>query len=232
MTTGHPLRRWLDEATAGRFPPPDGLVDVLPPDGDDWLIVEFSGHALVCGDVSVADVVAQGGDGFGGAVAPGFVAWLAACAERVRPGEVGSHDVVLARSVGTGDPGAPASSASGAPASDGAAASNAFDAHPRVRRAQQHRVGVDVRSSDEGLVAVGRGVVGRYELSVELFEVSAPAAGAGRRLIELGLAMVPAGEWCFAQVAAGNTRSLRAFLASGFTPICAEILLSARCRWE
>ena len=41
-----------------------------------------------------------------------------------------------------------------------------------------------------------------------------------------GLAVPPEGEWVWAQVAAGNTASLRAFLAAGFVPVCSEVLLT------
>ena len=76
------------------------------------------------------------------------------------------------------------------------------------------------------MVVLGRGLVGRRELSVELFDPSAVSSGAGRRLIAAGLRCVPVGEWCWAQVAPGNARSLRAFLACGFTPIGSEVLIT------
>ena len=40
-----------------------------------------------------------------------------------------------------------------------------------------------------------------------------------------GLARLPAGEHCWAQVAPGNAASLRAFLACGFVPVCSEVLI-------
>jgi L-amino acid N-acyltransferase YncA len=68
--------------------------------------------------------------------------------------------------------------------------------------------------------------VDRWELSVELLPDAAPNRGSGRALIGAGLAMAPADEWVWAQVAAGNTASLRAFLAAGFVPVCSEVLFS------
>jgi hypothetical protein len=76
------------------------------------------------------------------------------------------------------------------------------------------------------VAVLGRGLVGRRELSVELFDPAVPSKGAGRHLITAGLRCVPAGEWCWAQVAPGNARSLRAFLACGFVPIGSEVLLT------
>ena len=86
--------------------------------------------------------------------------------------------------------------------------------HPRVvQRAAHHRRDVEVFGDDAGLVVLGRGLVGRRELSVELLDRSTSGQGHGRRLIAAGLDRVPAGERCWAQVAAGNAASLRAFLA-------------------
>jgi L-amino acid N-acyltransferase YncA len=73
------------------------------------------------------------------------------------------------------------------------------------------------------LVTIGRGLVDRLEVSVEVFDGA--TRGAGRRLIAEALGLVPAGEIVFAQVAPGNAASLRAFLSCGFVPIGAETLL-------
>jgi hypothetical protein len=81
-----------------------------------------------------------------------------------------------------------------------------------------------VHGDDEGLVTLGIGLAGWWELSVEL--LGGPgSAGHGRRLVEAGLAVAPLGSWVFAQVAPGNAASLRAFLAVGFVPIGSEVLL-------
>ena len=98
--------------------------------------------------------------------------------------------------------------------------------HPRVARATAHRRDVTVLANEHGLVTVGRGLVDRWEVSVELFDGVPHGRGAGRSLIAAGLAVPPPGEWLWAQVAAGNTASLRAFLAVGFVPVCSEVLLT------
>jgi L-amino acid N-acyltransferase YncA len=72
-------------------------------------------------------------------------------------------------------------------------------------------------------VTIGRGLVGRLELSVEV--LGTPGRGTGRRLIVEALGLVPAGDVVFAQVAPGNAASLRAFVSCGFVPIGAETLL-------
>jgi hypothetical protein len=211
----HPLAAILDAAAAGRFPPADGKTDVLPPDADGTIaVVALTGHAYVLADVDSSDVATRVGDdeggGFGGALKPDVLCWLAGDHRRV-----GSIDVVLVSRgrVGVAE-------------ADAVRRADQFDAHPRVRRAVEHRRDVEVLANDGGVVILGRGLVGRQELSVELLEPRAPASGAGRRLIEAGLRRVRAGEWCWAQVAAGNARSLRAFLACGFVPIGSEVLIA------
>ena len=94
----------------------------------------------------------------------------------------------------------------------------------RVVRARSHRRDVRVHADDTGVVTIGRGLVDRQELSVEVFP-GAEGHGHGRRLITQGLGLVEAGDLVWAQVAPGNSASLRAFLSCGFVPIGAETLL-------
>ena len=210
MSDPHPLARLLDAASYGRFPPADGGVEVMPPDGDDTCaVVSFTGHAVVLTDRPEDDVRARAGaaPGFGDAFAPRFVEWLG------EGREVGSLDVVLVAPPGSRPPGA-------------ARPSTRWDEHPRVRRSRAHRRSVGVWETDHGIATVGRGLVGRWEVAVELTVDDAPR-GAGRALALAGLANVPTDAVAWAQVAAGNARSLRAFLAAGFVPVGAEVLFSA-----
>lgn len=218
----HPLTAVLRDAASGRFPAADGRTEVLAPDpAGTWAVVAFTGHAYVLGDVSSDEVDMREtdgeGGGFGGVLAPSVLTWLAG-----EQHSIGSLDVVLVTdATGGGDAGDASRVAElvpGDPRRD----------HSRVLRAEQHRAGVRVFGNDHGVVVLGGGLVGRCELSVELFDAEGPAAGSGRSLIAAGLARVPAGEPCWAQVAAGNARSLRAFLAAGFRPICSEVLLTPR----
>jgi hypothetical protein len=96
--------------------------------------------------------------------------------------------------------------------------------HPRVQRAQRYRPDATVYGDERGLVAIGHGLVGRLELSVELL-VGEHGLGSGRALISAGLELVDTGEPVWAQVAPGNAASLRAFLSCGFVPIGAETLI-------
>ncbi len=205
----HPLGRMLADAAEGRFPPKDGLVDVVPPAHPAGVgvevVVEFTAHAVVATAVAPALVLAQGPDGYGGANQPNFLRWL------VGPGgTVGAHDCVLVRR-GTGDATLPARPD--------------LASHSRVHHARKLRTDVTVHADERGLVTTGRGLAGRWEVSVELAEGRPHGRGDGRALIGQAVGLVPDGEWAFAEVSPGNAASLRAFLAAGFVPLGAEVVL-------
>jgi hypothetical protein len=206
MTGEHPLAAVLAAAAAGSFPPVDGEVEVLEPDDSGWwAIVAFTGHAYVLADVDPGELRARGANGFGGATHPDVQRFLAG-----PEGDLGALDVVL---VATAEPGPELPRR------------RDLDGHPRVTRARHHRRDVRVYADDDGLVLLGRGLVGRWELAMELFDpVTSGGAGRGRRLIRAGLAALPPGERCWVQVSPGNAASLRVLLACGFTPIGAEVL--------
>ncbi|MFJ5924372.1 hypothetical protein ACIQF6_17415 [Kitasatospora sp. NPDC092948] len=207
MVEPHPLLGYFLEAAEGRFPPVDGGVTVVPELGRGLAgAVAFTGHAVVATARPAAEVRAQGPDGFGESMGPDFLRYLAGPG-----GWIGCLDVTL---VARG---------SGGPAQlsplDGA------DGHPRVRHARELRTAVGVYGDARGLVTIAQGLAGRRELSVELHLPDGPVPGRGRSLIADALSLVPGGEPVFAAVSPGNARSLRAFLACGFTPIGSEVLL-------
>lgn len=210
MLSGHPLAVALVAAAHGSFPPVDGRVEVVPPDDTGAeAVAEFTGHAIVLTGRDPSDALFSGVDAFGGVGDPRFVVALAGDAT------IGSHDVVLVRHGGS--------------SVDPLPETHRYDDHPRVVRARHHRRGVNVFGDATGLVAIGSGLVGRTELSVELTGaatggITGGMSGTGRMLILGGLATLPATELVFAQVAPGNAASLRAFLACGFRPIGSEIL--------
>ncbi len=205
MSIDHALGRALAAAVLGRFPPVDGLVDVVPPDAAGACgVVCFTGHAVILTDRP--EVVGPfEPDGFGGALAPALLLALAG-----EGGEIGSIDVVLARpAIGGGTD---------------LTVRTDVDDHPRVVRSRHHRREVRVIGDGRGLVTIGKGLVDRTEISVEL-TAGPHGAGAGRALVDGALRAIPAGDTVFAQVAAGNAASLRAFLACGFTPIASEVII-------
>lgn len=201
----HPVGAALVAAADGRFPPVDGVAEIVTLDAaGTCAVVCFTGHAFVLTDRPADEIDAFEPDGYGAALDPRLLVHLA-CG-----GEIGSIDVVLVRrGVGGGSE---------------LAVRDDMDEHPRVRRSWHHRRDVRVLGDERGVVTIGRGLVDRTELSVEL-TAAAHGAGAGRALIIAGLADVPPDELVFAQVAAGNAASLRAFLACGFTPIASEVIV-------
>jgi GNAT superfamily N-acetyltransferase len=208
VTGAHPIAAVLVDAAEGRFPPPDGSVEIMPPDATGtWAVIELTGHGYVLGRVSAPALDALGADGFGGVAHPDVLRFLAG-----PDGWIGCHDAVLARR--TGEAGVPP-----------LAARDDLADHPRVVRANIHRTDVVVLGDESGLAVLGRGLAGRLELAVELLDPAMAGSGVGRRLIRGALAAMAPGEWCFAQVSPGNAASLRAFLACGFTPIGSEVLI-------
>jgi len=202
----HPLLELLLDAARGRFPPVDGGVTVLPPLPRGFeASVGFTAHAVVATALPAQDVLAHGADGYGGAVSPAFLSWLAG------GGTVDTLDLTLVRRA--------------AHVAGRAAPPRRFDLddHPRVRHARWQRADVAVHGDERGLVTVSRGLAGRREISIEVFGDG--GRGLGRALLGDALELIPDGEPVFAAVAAGNARSLRAFLALGFVPIGSEVVI-------
>jgi GNAT superfamily N-acetyltransferase len=201
----HPLLQLQLDAADGRFPPVDGRVEVVPACGRNTAVVAFTGHAVVATDRSpVAEVIERAGDGFGAALAPDFLRWLAG-----PTGWIDSIDAVLvARGLGGG---------SLTPRHD-------LDDHPRVGFARQLRDDVRVFGDERGLFTLGLGLAGRLEVSVEVAP-EARGRGLGRSLLADARSLVPAGVPVFAAVAPGNAASFRAFLAAGFQPLAAQVVI-------
>jgi RimJ/RimL family protein N-acetyltransferase len=201
------LAEIFDAAAGGVFPPLDGVVDVVTPPTplDLEAVVEFTAHAVVATALSKAEVPAQGFDAYGGIVSPDSLRWLAG-----PDGDTECLDSVLVRR-GTGR--------------SELQARTDLDDHPRVVASRHRRTNVTVYGTDQGLITVGRGLADRWEISVELFPSTEGGHGVGRALISETVGHVPNGEPVFASVAPGNATSLRAFLACGFIPIGAEVII-------
>ena len=95
--------------------------------------------------------------------------------------------------------------------------------HPRVERALLHRSDVRVWATPDGagLLTLGRGVAGRWEVSLEV-DPACRGRGLGAALARAARSLVNGPLW--AQVAPANVASLRAFLAAGYRPVGAEVL--------
>jgi hypothetical protein len=202
-----PLARILADAAAGRFPAADGATTVLPqPSPRDAGVIAFTAHSVVFADADPAWIrgLVPPGD-LAATLNPPFLTAL--CARLGR--QVNNVDMLT---VAGPLPGPPPLELH--PAAD--------DGHPRTRRALRHRDGVRVWTADGGVLVLGRGVAGRWELGVEVDE-AARGTGLGRRLALAARHLVPGPLW--AQIAPGNAASVRALLAAGFVPVGAEALL-------
>jgi hypothetical protein len=204
----HPLLHTMLEAADGRFPPEDGLVDVYPAAGRNEAVLAFTARACVATALPRDLVLAQGPDGYGRALAPDFLRWLAG-----PTGWIDSIDALLVAR-GTRRSGTVGALPERPDLAD----------HPRVAFARQLREDVQVFGDDRGLVTLARGLAGRREISVEV-----PAAvrgrGHGRALVTAALGLVYEGDPVFAAVAPGNAASLRAFLAAGFVILGAQVVI-------
>ena len=96
--------------------------------------------------------------------------------------------------------------------------------HPRVRRALRYRDDVVVWTTPGGVLILGRGLAGRWEVAVEV-DPAYQGQRLGRRLAAAARHLVPDGRPVWAQIAPGNAASVRAFLAAGYRAVGQEALL-------
>ncbi|GAA2570320.1 GNAT family N-acetyltransferase [Winogradskya consettensis] len=97
--------------------------------------------------------------------------------------------------------------------------------HRRVVRALHRRSEVLVWAYGKSVLTIGRGLTGRWEAGVEVAEEDRNR-GIGRFLALAARHLVPEDRPVWAQVSPGNASSLRAFLAAGYLPVGAEVLLT------
>lgn len=209
----HPLTLLMREVGEGRFPEPDGAVEVLPPaDGTGAAVVALAAHHVIATGVDEAWVLSQLPDGdLGAPVSPAF---LQALAGRLGA-QPGSLDAVFCARADLTDPGLELERLPG------------DRYHTRINRAHRYRTDVRAYAAEggTGLLVVGRGLAGRWEAAFEV-EPGERGRGLGRRLVRAARAVVPGGEAVFLQVAPGNIPSMRAVLAAGCRPVGAEVLFS------
>lgn len=208
----HRLRELLTDAAEGRFPPADLAVEVVGrPRGRSDAVVAFSGHNVIAAPVERDEIQARlPDDDPGGPMSAPFLTWLG---ERLgsTPGMLDA--VLVADRIDAEHPSVDLQRATDATAS------------ARVERALRYRSEVAVYEDRDrsGIVILGRGLVDRLEVSIELAP-EARGRGRGAALAHAARGLVPDGEPLFAQVSPGNVASLRAFLRAGYRPICSEVL--------
>lgn len=198
-------------AVDGQMPPPDGKVEVQPSlPGKAAAVVAFPAHFYVLAPVDPQWVQTQLAPG--DYSAPLGARFLVALADRIGA-RIGPNLAVLAARADGRDAGLDLREIAG-------------DAHPRVRRAQRYRDEVRAWQTADGMgcLELGQGLAGRWEVSYEV-EPAARGHGLGRALAAAALGLLPARTPIFAQVAPGNSHSMRASLAAGYRPIGGEVLL-------
>ena len=205
-----PLAAVLHDAAAGRYPPPDGGVTILPqPSPRDAGVISFTAHAVVFANADPAWIRSKLAPGdLSAPLRPAFLAALAAVTGR----EPQSTDIL---SVASARSGRPDFTLSAIPAAR----------HPRVERAMRYRDDVRVWQAPGGIVLLGRGVAGRWEVAVEV-DPGHRGKGLGRALAAAARHLVPDRAPLWAQISPGNAASVRAFLAAGYRPVGSEALLA------
>ena len=199
-------------------PPPVDLQTVLlgRPPGPTSAVLGFTGHHVVAADVDQnwLDANREVRD-LGSVMRAPFLAALGAHIGA----RVGHLDAVLAAAM------AGQEQAIG-PSVELVEIDAAGDDHGRVRRALAYRSDVRAHRTPDGagVVMLGRGLAGRWEIAFEV-EPRARGRGLGVALACAGPSLAPPGEPVFAQVSPGNVASLRVLLAAGYRPIGSEVLL-------
>jgi GNAT superfamily N-acetyltransferase len=206
-----PLAALLDGAAAGRFPPPDGTVTIMPqPSPRDLGVLAFTAHSVIFADIDPAWIRDQlEPEDLSSPVRPPFLEAISA--KTGRPAD-GVDMLCLA----TARPGPPPIELTPTQARD----------HPRVARACRFRDDVRTWEVPGAVLTLGRGVAGRWEVAVELDEARR-GRGLGRALAAAARHLVPGGAPLWAQITPGNAASVRAFLAAGYQPVGAEVLFLA-----
>ena len=239
------LAELLAEVAAGRFPPPDGEVTVLPqPSARDAGVLSFTAHTVVFTDEDPAWVRAQipAGD-LSAPLLPQFLQAICLrtgrrvnnidllCVTTPLAGPPPLRLIPLAETVGSGAAAGRSQPAGAAlPTQTVMAAPPATPApvrpptHPRLARALRYRDEIRAWTTPGGILLLGRGVAGRWEIAVEV-DPGCRGQGLGRELATAGRHLMPEGAPLWAQIAPGNAASVRTFLAAGYQPVGAEALL-------
>jgi GNAT superfamily N-acetyltransferase len=212
LEQSHDLKRLLDGVAQGVFPDADGVVEFMEqPSPRDCGVIAFTAHNVVFADADREWM--HGLLPAGDLSAPLNPPFLRALEERTTR-RVNNVDLLAVAAPLPGPPPLPLTEIAD------------LD-HPRVRRAVRYRDGVRVWQADGGVVVLGKGVAGRWEIAVEV-DPGHRGDGLGRRLAEAGRHLIGAGSALWAQMAPGNAASVRAFLSAGFRPVGAEALLVRR----
>lgn len=216
----HPLAKLLHDAAHRSFPPSDGRVEVLPaPPGPCDVAVAFTGHAVVAADVPEDWVREHVPDGW--------------AADVEHPGTLSVHFLgALSDRLGSAPTGVNLLLAGPKPPDAGARAELRASSRVRSEWAAYRSEVVGYEDSDGGgVINLGRGPGGRWDLWIELEGADRPwlrpsAVVRGRELLMAARVTAPGD--LFASVPSYDARALRTFLAGGFRAIGAEVLFLTR----
>ncbi|MFF3291521.1 GNAT family N-acetyltransferase [Streptomyces sp. NPDC003023] len=207
----------LADAAQGRFPPPDGGVTVLGrPGSREEGVVAFTAHSVVFTAEDPAwvraELAATDSDRLAATMNPVFLSALMARTGR----SMDTIDLVTVSDALSGEP------------EPGLGLREIEDReHPRVAAALKRRDEVRVwAAADGGVLVLGRGLAGRWEVSIEV-EEKARGRGLGPRLALAARCLAP-GPVLWSQQSPGNARSVRAFQRAGYRPVASEAVLMAR----
>jgi len=208
-----PVAALLRDVAAGKYPPPDGGVTILPqPSPRDAGVLNFTAHAVIVTDADPGWVRAQlTEDDLGAPLRPAFLHALGKRTGRQ------AHTIDMVCLAGP-LPGPPAISLRPVTTAS----------HPRAQRALRYRDDVRSWQAEGGIVLLGRGVAGRWEVAIEV-DPGRRGQGLGRELAAAARHLIPEDErdaQLWAQISPGNAASVRAFLAAGYQPVGSEALLT------
>ncbi|MEU0373053.1 GNAT family N-acetyltransferase [Streptomyces sp. NPDC006283] len=204
----------LAAAARGRFPASDGGVTVVGRPGvRDEGVVAFTAHSVVFTNEDPhwvrAELAATASDRLAAPMNPNFLSALMARTGR-------SMDTIDLVTVAEALPGEPEIGLHEIEDRE----------HPRVTLALKRRDDVRVWRADGGVLVLGRGLAGRWEVSIEV-EEEARGRGLGLALALAARHLVPA-PVLWSQQSPGNARSVRTFQKAGYRPVASEAILAAR----
>lgn len=214
----HPLTRTLLDAAHGEFPPPDGVatsVGVLP--GPCDAVAFFAQHVMVAADVG-QDWVDE------------HLAGRIGVESTDPSGGLGGFLGALHQKLG--GPPLYASLLTSAPHRPGYL-------HGKVEPGDEPEPGWAAYRTDvqcyryrglgaSGAFAIGRGPGDRWDVHIRVDEGS--GGRVGRELLSAAKTVIPERGTLFGSAPLHDARVLRTLLASGFQPICTEVLLLTRPR--